>query len=392
MLKILGSLFALVLVGAGAFVKDTATQAAAAPGDIIPGQYIVVLNDDADADAEAGAAVRAHGVTSTTRTRARSRASPSAAQPTPPPRSRRAPRPVRHARPCRYRSRRPERIRQARGLRWDTTRTKAPDRRAANRRFIVEQHRSGVGVAVIDTGIDLTHPDLALRSTEELHLPGQEGKRRQRPCSHVAGTIAARDNRIGVVGVAPLAQLYAVKVLTRGQWLVVVCHLRHRLVTNNAGKYNIKVANMSLGGSGSDDGNCGYKDGARCIRPSATPLPRVLLSSSRLGMATSSGIRRSCHFCARCLPRSIDGHSDCRLQRPAGGGAAATCRTDVDDTAADFSNYATSTADQSHTIAAPGVCILSTGRAALQHDQRNEHGNPHVTGTVALCIAGSSGF
>ena len=44
-----------------------------------------------------------------------------------------------------------------------------------------------------------------------------------------------------------------------------------------------------------------------------------------------------------------------------GGGAAATCRSDVDETPADFSNFAAiGSPDASHTIAAPGVCILST--------------------------------
>src|SRR2546430_429626 len=43
-----------------------------------------------------------------------------------------------------------------------------------------------------------------------------------------------------------------------------------------------------------------------------------------------------------------------------GGGAAATCRAGTDDSAAaDFSNFA-GPADEGHTVAAPGVCVLST--------------------------------
>jgi subtilisin len=58
-----------------------------------------------------------------------------------------------------------------------------------------------------------------------------------------------------------------------------------------------------------------------------------------------------------------------------GGGASATCRSDVDDTNADFSNYTKpGSADDKHTIAAPGVCIKSTwtdgGYKAIGHAAR----------------------
>ena len=72
---------------------------------------------------------------------------------------------------------------------------------------------NGIDVAVIDTGIDLDHPDLRV-------LPGVTYVLRTRSAdddnghgTHVAGIIAALDNTIGVVGVAPMANLYPVKVL-----------------------------------------------------------------------------------------------------------------------------------------------------------------------------------
>lgn len=76
--------------------------------------------------------------------------------------------------------------------------------------------------------------------------------------THVAGTIGARYNGSGVVGVAPGIRLYSVRVLNNagsGSTASVVCGIDW--VTKNAAKLAIKVANMSLGGGGSDDGNCG---------------------------------------------------------------------------------------------------------------------------------------
>jgi len=72
----------------------------------------------------------------------------------------------------------------------------------------------------------------------------------------VAGTIGALDNTSGVVGMAPGARLWPVKVLNAagsGFTSDVICGIDY--VTANAGA--IEVANMSLGGGGSDDGNCG---------------------------------------------------------------------------------------------------------------------------------------
>ncbi|HEX8923581.1 MAG TPA: S8 family serine peptidase, partial [Patescibacteria group bacterium] len=118
----------------------------------------------------------------------------------------------------------------------------------------------GVGVAVIDTGIDLTHPDLAANIVANTTCVARtnDGNDDNGHGSHVAGTIAAVDNTIGVVGVAPQAKLIAVKVLDssgNGSWSSVICGIDW--VTSNASRYNIKVANMSLGGSGSGDNNCG---------------------------------------------------------------------------------------------------------------------------------------
>jgi subtilisin len=72
-----------------------------------------------------------------------------------------------------------------------------------------------------------------------------------------------------------------------------------------------------------------------------------------------------------------------------GGGAAATCRADVDDTWADFSNFtASGSSDEGHTIAAPGVCIYSTWKGGGYNTiSGTSMASPHAAGTAALCIA-----
>ncbi len=71
-----------------------------------------------------------------------------------------------------------------------------------------------------------------------------------------------------------------------------------------------------------------------------------------------------------------------------GGGAASTCRWDLDDTNADFSNFAVLAADQSHTIAAPGTCIYSTSMlGGYDTLSGTSMASPHMTGVAALCIS-----
>lgn len=74
-----------------------------------------------------------------------------------------------------------------------------------------------VKVAVIDTGIELSHPDLKLNIKGGYNAirPGRSPNDDNGHGTHVAGIIAAVNNNIGVVGVAPAADLYAVKSLSK---------------------------------------------------------------------------------------------------------------------------------------------------------------------------------
>jgi subtilisin len=106
----------------------------------------------------------------------------------------------------------------------------------------------GIKVAVLDTGIDHTHPDLAPNVKGGVSfVPGETAMDANSHGTHCAGTIGAVMNGAGVVGVAPEAWLYAVKVLSNGgsgNWSWLIAGL------NWCVQNRINIASMSLGGPG----------------------------------------------------------------------------------------------------------------------------------------------
>ena len=111
----------------------------------------------------------------------------------------------------------------------------------------------GIRVAIVDTGIDLSQADLAppvgkynaINSRQSCQDDNGHG-------THVAGTVAALNNTRDVVGVAPGASLYCVKVLNSqgsGSWSTIIAGLDW--LWNN-GNPQVQVVNMSLGGPGTD--------------------------------------------------------------------------------------------------------------------------------------------
>jgi len=73
----------------------------------------------------------------------------------------------------------------------------------------------GIKVAVLDTGIDHNHPDLKdnVKAYIDFTKSPYGAMDRKGHGTHVAGIIAGVDNGIGMIGVAPKAELYAAKVL-----------------------------------------------------------------------------------------------------------------------------------------------------------------------------------
>ena len=120
---------------------------------------------------------------------------------------------------------------------------------------------ASVNVAVIDTGSGLSTHRPQARAGKDCVNP-RAPRRRQRPRDARGGTIAARDNRRGHGRRgARHAGLRGEGPRRAGQRHVGAGDLRHRLGHGATAAMNIRVANMSLGGAGADDGNCGNTNG-----------------------------------------------------------------------------------------------------------------------------------
>ncbi|WP_456272201.1 S8 family peptidase [Bacillus sp. AK031] len=111
---------------------------------------------------------------------------------------------------------------------------------------------SGMTIAVLDTGCDLTHPDLEGRITGIRNFTSDDGGAEDNVTdynghgTHVAGTIAAIENGQGVVGVAPEANLLIIKVLAgeggSGKYDWIVDGIQYAI------DQGVDIISMSLGG------------------------------------------------------------------------------------------------------------------------------------------------
>jgi len=227
-----------------------------------------------------------------------------------------------------------------------------------------------VTVAVIDTGIQFDHPDLSVD-----RVNSKSFVRRNKTANddnghgtHVAGTIGALDNGVGVVGVAPGARLWAVKVLDEqgnGYTSDVIKGVDY--VTANAGK--VAVANMSLGG--------GYSQSLNDAVARATNAGVVFVAAA--GNSAVEVSRTSPASAPSAITVAALADSD---GQP--GGAGAGTGYGPDDSFATFSNFGAGV-----DIIAPGVAVTSTWPGGGYHTiSGTSMAAPHVSGAAALYIVG----
>ncbi|HSF12020.1 MAG TPA: S8 family serine peptidase [Erythrobacter sp.] len=181
---------------------------------------------------------------------------------------------------------------------------------------------------VIDTGIQLNHPDLNVDSARSRSFLGgsttaadQNGHG-----THVAGTIGAINNTIGVIGVAPGAPLVAVRVLDRrgsGSNSGVIAGVDYVAANGQPGD----VANMSLGGGAS------------------TALDNAVLNAASRGIRFALAAGNESQFAGNVSPSRTNGTNVYTISAFAQG-----------DTWASFSNFGNPPVD----FAEPGVAVRST--------------------------------
>ncbi len=178
----------------------------------------------------------------------------------------------------------------------------------------------GARVAILDTGFDFGHPDL-LPPIDSASFTGEAVTDLNAHGTHCSGTVLAVDNTIGVIGVAPSADLLTAKVLTNGGWGYtswIISGMQWAV------DHGANVISMSLGGGGFEQA---FQD---AITAANTANVTVCAAA---GNANSNAL---------FYPAAYDG-------------VIAVAAVDSSMARASFSNYGTYVS-----VCAPGVSVYST--------------------------------
>jgi subtilisin len=256
--------------------------------------------------------------------------------------------------------------------------------------------RVDVDVAVVDSGVDASHPDLNVVGGTDCvgkNNQGNNGAFVDKPGhgTMVAGLVGAIDNAIGRVGVAPGARIWAVQA-SSGRGGLTTAALLCAIDWITAA--TIEVANLSLSGSfrpQQQTENCGIAP----KKANGDPLHAAICASVAAGVTYAVAAGNASLDASQLRPASYDevvtasaiGDSD-----GAPGGLGPTlpfppCQlgrtTMADDTFAFFSDFG---ADVD--LAAPGVCVGSTFPGGLYASESGtSFSSPLVAGAAALYVA-----
>ena len=237
---------------------------------------------------------------------------------------------------------------------------------------------------MLDSGIDDDHPDLNV--VDGINFAGGPARKwddGNGHGTHTAGTVGAIDNEIGVVGVAPGVRLWAVKVCKNGgicrtgdmiagiDWMAA-----RKAEANDGGADPINFASANMSISTTDEA-------FTCEDPNqdAGAVHRAICGLVNEGVvfAMSAGNNNRVKD---AFPEVLAVSALADFDGKGGGQGSPTCRSDEDDTLANFSNSGPKV-----DIAAPGVCILSTWNDGGTNTMSGTSmASPHVAGAVALYL------
>jgi subtilisin family serine protease len=205
---------------------------------------------------------------------------------------------------------------------------------------------------IIDTGIDFSHPDLNVDISRSVSYVKKNTTPEDQNGhgTNVAGIIGAKDNSIGVIGVAPGATLVSVRVLDKkgnGTISAVIAGINYVAANGTAGD----VANLSLGVSA-------YQ-----------PLDdAVLAASEKIKFVLAAG--NSAADAANLSPARVNGPNIYTVSA-----------MDSSDNWAYFSNFGNPPVD----YCAPGVAVFSTYKDGIYATMSGtSQAAPHVTGLLLL--------
>jgi len=216
---------------------------------------------------------------------------------------------------------------------------------------------------IIDSGIDQDHPDLNVDTNRSASfLSGNEANNpddQNGHGTHVAGTIAAVNNSIGVIGVAAGATVVAVRVLDRrgsGSYSGVIAGVDYVGANGQQGD----VANMSLGG------------------PVSTALDQAVVNA-----AQSSGVKFA--LAAGNDGDNANNHSPARAN---GNNVYTISAMNSSDVMPYWSNWGNPPID----YCAPGVSIKSTWKdGGYNTISGTSMATPHAAGVLLLGTAHTDG-